>query len=67
MASQNLPSIRDATKANKDVTIVELDGLNHLFQTAGTGAPAEYAKIEETVSPKALDLMTDWIVKHTAH
>ena len=67
VASQNLPSIRDATKANKDVTIVELDGLNHLFQTAGTGAPAEYAKIEETVSPKALDLMTDWIVKHTAH
>ncbi|HEY3949222.1 alpha/beta hydrolase family protein [Phenylobacterium sp.] len=67
VASQNLPAIREATKANKDVTIVELDGLNHLFQTAGTGAPAEYAKIEETVSPKALDLMTDWIVKHTAH
>ncbi|MBS0364041.1 MAG: alpha/beta hydrolase [Proteobacteria bacterium] len=67
VASQNLPGIRAATQANKDVTIVELEGLNHLFQTAGTGAPAEYGKIEETVSPKALDVMTDWIVKHTAH
>jgi hypothetical protein len=66
VASQNLPAIREATKANKDVTIVELEGLNHLFQTAVTGGPAEYASIEETVSPKALDLMTGWIIKHTA-
>jgi pimeloyl-ACP methyl ester carboxylesterase len=65
VSSQNLPAIREATKANKDVTIVELPGLNHLFQTAGTGAPAEYGSIEETVSPVALNLMSDWIVKHT--
>lgn len=66
VASQNLPAIRAATKANKDVTIVELPGLNHLFQTAGTGAPTEYGTIEETVSPAALALMGDWIAKHTA-
>jgi pimeloyl-ACP methyl ester carboxylesterase len=62
---QNLPAIRAATKANRDVTIVELPNLNHLFQTAKTGAVGEYADIEETVAPIALDTMTDWIVKHT--
>jgi len=44
---------------------VELDGLNHLFQTATTGAPSEYAQIEETMSPRALDLITGWIRART--
>ena len=63
---QNLPAIRAATKANPDVTIVELPGLNHLFQTAKTGAVGEYADIEETVAPIALDTMSSWIRKHVA-
>jgi hypothetical protein len=37
--------------------------LNHLFQTAGKGSPDEYVKIEETFSPVALDLISDWIRK----
>jgi pimeloyl-ACP methyl ester carboxylesterase len=61
---QNLPAIREATKANPDVTIVELPGLNHLFQTASTGAVGEYADIEETIAPIALDAMSGWIGKH---
>ena len=61
---QNLPAIRAATKANPDVTIVELPGLNHLFQTARTGAVGEYADIEETIAPIALDTMSAWIRKH---
>jgi pimeloyl-ACP methyl ester carboxylesterase len=60
---QNLPAIRAATKGNPNVTIVELPGLNHLFQTAKTGAVGEYADIEETVAPIALDAMSGWIVK----
>ena len=60
---QNLPAIRAATRANPNVTIVELPGLNHLFQTAKTGAVGEYADIEETVAPSALDAMSGWIVK----
>ncbi|MFL5296969.1 MAG: alpha/beta hydrolase family protein [Phenylobacterium sp.] len=64
-ADMDLDAIRDATKANKDVTIVKLPGLNHLFQTAPTGAVGEYADIEETVAPIALDTMSAWIVKHT--
>jgi hypothetical protein len=60
---QNLPAIRAATRANPQVTILELPGLNHLFQTAKTGAVGEYADIEETVAPIALDAMSGWIVK----
>jgi pimeloyl-ACP methyl ester carboxylesterase len=61
---QNLPAIRAATRGNKDVTITELPGLNHLFQTADTGVVGEYADIEETVAPVALDAMSSWITKH---
>jgi pimeloyl-ACP methyl ester carboxylesterase len=60
---QNLPAIRAATRANPNVTIMELPGLNHLFQTAKTGVVGEYADIEETVAPIALDAMSGWIVK----
>lgn len=65
-ADENLPEIEKALKAggNTDFTIKKLDGLNHLFQTATTGRFQEYAVIEETVSPKALDAMTAWIRKH---
>jgi fermentation-respiration switch protein FrsA (DUF1100 family) len=60
---QNLAAIRQALQdaGNKDVTIRELPGLNHLFQTAGTGSPSEYATIEETMSPVALQTIADWI------
>lgn len=59
--TENLAAIRAALKSNKDATIVELPGLNHLFQTAKTGAVGEYAEIEETVAPIALDRMAMWI------
>jgi hypothetical protein len=42
-----------------------LPGLNHLFQTAKTGSPAEYGKIEETFSPVALKTIGDWIAEQT--
>ena len=37
-------------------------GLNHLFQTAETGSPTEYAEIEETMSPVVLEAVADWIL-----
>ena len=43
--------------------MTELPGLNHLFQTAPTGSPNEYASIEETMSPVALDTIARWILK----
>jgi pimeloyl-ACP methyl ester carboxylesterase len=48
---------------NKDITIKELEGLNHLFQTAETGNVQEYQTIEETFSPTALVIIKDWILK----
>jgi hypothetical protein len=42
---------------------VELPGLNHLFQTAKTGSSREYAQIEETIAPVALETMANWILK----
>ena len=61
----NLPAIRKALEAggNKHDEVDELPGLNHLFQTAKTGSPAEYGEIEETISPVALDKMASWILK----
>lgn len=64
-AQQNLSAIRAATRGNKDVTAVELPGLNHLLQTAQTGAAGEYADIEETIAPIALETITNWVVAHT--
>jgi hypothetical protein len=62
---QNLPAIRKALEAggNKHFEIVELPGLNHLFQTAKTGSPNEYAQIDETIAPVALETMSNWILK----
>jgi fermentation-respiration switch protein FrsA (DUF1100 family) len=62
---QNLPAIRKALEqaGNKHFEVDELPGLNHLFQTAKTGSPAEYAAIEETISPVALDKISSWILK----
>ena len=41
----------------------ELEGLNHRVQTAEAGAPNEYRKIEETLSPRALDVIGNWILE----
>ncbi len=60
---QNLSAIESALKAggNTHYTVKELPGLNHLFQTANSGAPTEYGKIEETFSPTAMEIVTKWI------
>jgi hypothetical protein len=42
---------------------MELPRLNHLFQTATSGAPSEYVTIQETFSPVALDAVSGWIVE----
>ena len=65
---ENLSAIEAALKAggNKDYTVKELPGLNHLLQTAVTGGISEYAKTEETIAPAALAVMGDWIVAHAA-
>jgi len=66
-AEQNLSAIAGALRegGNADFTVTEIVGLNHLFQTARTGSVAEYAEIEETMSPLALDTITNWVRKRS--
>ena len=65
-AREDLAAIDTALHAggNRDYRVEELPKLNHLFQTATTGAPSEYATIEETVAPAALDAIATWINAH---
>lgn len=60
---ENLNAIEKALKegGNKNFKTVEIENLNHLFQTCETGAVAEYAQIEETISPAVLEILRDWI------
>lgn len=57
-ADQSATALRAAVPSAE---IVVLPELNHLLQTAGSGMPAEYATIEETIDPEALKAIVDWI------
>lgn len=63
-ANENLPAIEKALKSsgNNSIKTVKLPELNHLFQHCKTGLPSEYGNIEETFSPEALKIITDWIL-----
>ena len=62
-ATINLEAIRKALAkgGNKQVTTKVFPGLNHLFQECKTGLPAEYATIEQTFSPIALEEILKWL------
>ena len=59
----NLPAIENALKkgGNKLYITKELPGLNHLFQECKSGSPSEYAEIEQTISPLALETIANWM------
>jgi fermentation-respiration switch protein FrsA (DUF1100 family) len=60
----------DAIKAallsgqNPDFSVVVLPDLNHFFQINKESIPFNYGRIEETLSPEVLGLISDWILKH---
>jgi pimeloyl-ACP methyl ester carboxylesterase len=60
---ENLSAIKASLLkgGNKNVITIELPNLNHLFQECKTGLPVEYAQIEQTLSPAALDIISKWI------
>lgn len=61
----NLAAIKVSLQkgGNKNHEEVALPALNHLFQKAKTGAVSEYAEIEETFNPAALEMVSAWINK----
>jgi hypothetical protein len=65
-STQNLPAIEEAMRENNEqLTVVEFEGLNHLFQPATTGAVQEYAHIEVTIDPLVLEIMNEWVLEVT--
>ena len=60
----HLPAIAAALKSggNEHFETMEMEGLNHLFQTSVTGMLDEYAKTEETFAPVALEKISSWIL-----
>lgn len=64
-ADVNLAGIEQALNeaGNTLYEIKKLSGLNHLFQTAQTGHPREYGKIDETIAPSVLELISGWIIQ----
>ena len=66
-AGDNLQAIENALEAggNTSFEIVEMPGLNHLFQQATTGAISEYREIEETFNPAAMEKIAGWIHAQT--
>jgi pimeloyl-ACP methyl ester carboxylesterase len=66
-AKENLKALRKALEegGNKDITLKEMPGLNHLFQTCKTGSLVEYGRIEETFAPAALEEIAGWIRERT--
>jgi len=62
-ADINLPAINKALQkaGNKNFHTTSVEGVNHMFQECKTGMSSEYATIEQTFSPKALELIGEFI------
>jgi len=58
----NLEAIKEAVPSNEFNLIKAIPKLNHLFQTSDTGAVSEYGELEETFSPIALGIISDWLL-----
>ncbi|MBL8623087.1 MAG: alpha/beta fold hydrolase [Myxococcales bacterium] len=67
-ADENLAAIQAALArgGNPDVTVATLPGLNHLFQPARRGLIDEYAQIETTFDPAALERVSTWLTARAA-
>ncbi|HET9430048.1 MAG TPA: alpha/beta fold hydrolase [Chitinophagaceae bacterium] len=66
ISKSNLAGIETALKKSKSKihATKEMNGLNHLFQTCKKCNLEEYGQLEETISPLALQTITDWLNSH---
>lgn len=62
-AGPNLSGYLKHCKKTPYLKVQEFPDLNHMFQHCQTGSPAEYGKIEETISEEVLDFLTFWILE----
>lgn len=61
VARQSAPALRDILSDKADATVRVFPNLNHLMQPATTGGFEEYARIETTLAPVVLELVTSWL------
>jgi dipeptidyl aminopeptidase/acylaminoacyl peptidase len=63
--SQNREPMENALKngGNKDYKVVVFPKANHMFITANTGSPSEYASLPKEFVPGFLDTVKDWITE----
>ncbi|MBI3273072.1 MAG: alpha/beta fold hydrolase [Planctomycetes bacterium] len=54
-----------AKAGNADVTVEVVAKANHLYQTAVTGGPQEYALLAKEFAPGFLDMVQSWIARRT--
>ena len=65
LADKHLPVIEQSLPTGTPHQVLKLEGLNHLFQHATTGAVSEYYQISETIAPEVLELIAEWLTKLT--
>lgn len=63
----HMQPVKEALAASKSENheVILLEGLNHLYQESKTGLVSEYAQIEQTFAPEALEIISKWILKQT--
>lgn len=63
LADKHLAIIEQSLPTGTPRQVRKLEGLNHLFQHATTGAVSEYYQINETIAPEVLELIAEWIIQ----
>lgn len=65
ISKSNLAGIRASLQKSKSpgYEVMEMPGMNHLFQTCSKCTVAEYGELEETFSPAALEAIGNWLKK----
>lgn len=64
LSRSNLAGMEAALKKTRSAyEIHEIRGVNHLFQNCTTCTVNEYGELDETISPKVLELIGDWLLR----
>ncbi len=66
VSKSNLAGIKMCLEQSKSkkFDVIELKGLNHLFQECNMCTIQEYGQIEQTISPTALETISAWLDKN---
>ncbi len=57
-------NIGEQLNNRENINFIIVSNTNHLFQTTKNGAVSEYGNIEETISPKVLELINEFLIKN---